>query len=180
MFADVKAFQKNSGVQIDWSNLTERDLIGYIVERSANGQTFTAINQQSPRSNANDKESYSAYDATPLAGVNYYRVKVLEVSGKIIYSKVLKVDLSGKQAGISVYPNPVIGNQVSVSINVKQGQYTVKVLNGAGQQVYSQRLIHQGGSITQTVELPSSVKPGIYNVMVTGDNYRESKMFIVQ
>jgi hypothetical protein len=115
-----------------------------------------------------------------MIGVNYYRVKVLEVSGKIIYSKVLKVDLSGKQTGISLYPNPVSGNQVSLSINVKQGQYTVKVLNGAGQQVYSQKLIHQGGSMTQTVELPSSVKPGIYNMMVTGDNYRESKMFIVQ
>ena len=180
MFADVKAFQKNSGVEVSWSNLTERDLISYTVERSANGQTFTTINQVAPRSNTNDKESYSAFDAAPITGVNYYRVKVLEVSGKIIYSKVMKVDLSGKQTGISLYPNPVSGNQVSLSINVKQGQYTVKVLNGAGQQVYSQRLIHQGGSMTQTVELPSSVKPGIYNMMVTGDNYRESKMFIVQ
>lgn len=180
MFADVRASQKNSGVEVSWSNLTERDLVSYVVERSANGQSFTAINQQAPRSNTNDKESYSAFDATPLAGVNFYRIKVLEVSGKIIYSKVLKVDLSGKQTGISLYPNPVIGTQVSVSINVKQGQYTVKVMNGAGQQVYSQRLIHQGGSMTQTVELPSSVKPGIYNMMVTGDNYRESKLFIVQ
>jgi hypothetical protein len=180
MFADVKAFQKNSGVEVSWSNLTERDLISYTVERSSNGQTFTSVNQVAPRSNANDKESYSAFDASPIAGVNYYRVKVLEVSGKIIYSKVLKVDLSGKQTGISLYPNPVSGNQVSLSINVKQGQYTVKVLNGAGQQVYSQRLIHQGGSMTQTVELPSSVKPGVYNMMVTGDNYRESKMFVIQ
>jgi hypothetical protein len=180
MFADVKAFQKNSGVEVSWSNLTERDLISYTVERSANGQSFTAFDQRAPKSNANDKESYSSYDATPLVGVNYYRIKALEISGKIVYSKVMKVDLSGKQTGISIYPNPVSGTQLSLSLNVKQGQYTVKVMNGAGQQVYSQRLIHQGGSMTQTVELPSSVKSGIYNMMVTGDNYRESKLFIVQ
>ncbi|HEY6503027.1 MAG TPA: T9SS type A sorting domain-containing protein [Chitinophagaceae bacterium] len=180
MFSNVKAYQKNSGVQIDWSNLTERDLVSYIVERSANGQNFTTINQQAPRSNNNDKESYFAFDASPLPGINFYRIKVMEVSGKIIYSKVLKVDLGGKQKGFTLYPNPVFGGQVSVSMNVKQGQYTVKVLNSAGQQVYTQRLNHQGGSMTQTVDLPSSVKPGVYNMVISGDGYREAKMFIVQ
>ncbi|MEI9807857.1 MAG: T9SS type A sorting domain-containing protein [Bacteroidota bacterium] len=180
MFADVKAFQKNNGVQIDWSNLTERDVVGYTIERSADGQNFTAIGQQSPRSNSNDKEMYTAFDAAPFAGVNFYRVKAQETTGKTIYSKSLKVDLAGKQAGFNLYPNPVNGGQVSVSMNVKPGQYTVKVMNSAGQQVYTQRLIHQGGSMTQTVELPSAVKSGVYNMMITGDNYRESKMFIVQ
>jgi len=180
MFADVKAFEKNNGVQIEWSNLTERDLIGYIVERSANGQSFTEIGQQAPRSNNNDKESYTAFDASPLTGFNFYRIKVREISGKIIYSKVLKVDRSGKQQGFGLYPNPVVDGQVSVSMNVKQGQYTVKVTNSAGQQIHTQRLVHQGGSMTQTVELPSTVKPGVYNMMISGDGYRESKMFIVR
>ncbi|MBL7743071.1 MAG: T9SS type A sorting domain-containing protein [Chitinophagaceae bacterium] len=178
MFANVKAFQKNSGVQVEWSNLTERDLIKYEVERSSNGQSFTVISQQLPRSNNNDKESYSAYDASPLSGVNFYRVKVYEIGGKIIYSKVLKVDLSGKQS-LSIYPNPVTNGQVSVSLNSKQGQYSVKILNSAGQQVYSQRLNHQGGMATQTVDI-STVKPGVYNILITGENFRESKMFIVQ
>jgi hypothetical protein len=179
MFADVKAYQRNSGIQIEWSNLTERDLVKYAVERSANGQAFTTISEQLPRSNNNDKESYSSYDGSPLQGINFYRIKVFEIGGKIIYSKVLKVDLSGKQEGFGLYPNPVTSGVVSVSINTKQGQYAVKVLNSAGQQVYSQRLNHQGGMITQTVDL-SSVKPGIYNMVITGENYRESKMFIIQ
>jgi hypothetical protein len=179
MFSAVKAYQKNSGVQIEWSNLTERDLVGYTIERSADGQNFMAIGQQAPRSNLNDKESYTAYDAAPLSGANFYRIRVLEISGKVILSKVLKVDIGGKQS-FTLYPNPVSGGLISVGINAKQGQYTVKVLNTAGQQVYSQRLVHQGGSLTQTVELPSSVKPGVYNMVISGDNYREAKMFVVQ
>lgn len=180
MFSDVKAYQKNSGVQIDWSNLTERDLVSYTVERSANGQTFTAIDQQAPRSNNNDKESYSAFDASPLSSVNFYRVKVIEISGKVIYSKVLKVDLGGKQSGFGLYPNPVNGGQVSISMNAAQGQYMIKVVNNAGQQVYMGKLNHQGGSMTQTIDLPSSVKAGVYNMVISGDNYRAAKMFIVQ
>ncbi|HLG39494.1 MAG TPA: T9SS type A sorting domain-containing protein, partial [Chitinophagaceae bacterium] len=180
MFYEVKAFQKNNGIQVEWTNLTERDLMNYIVERSSNGQDYIAINQQQPRSNLSDKESYSAFDAVPSSDVNYYRIKAFEISGKIIYSKVMKVETGKSIQGFALYPNPVRGSQVSVSISVKQGQYRVKVLNTAGQEVYSMRLNHQGGSMTQTIDLPSNIKPGVYNMMISGDNYREAKMFVVQ
>jgi len=180
MFADVKGYQKSNGVQIEWSNLTERDLTSYIVERSSNGLNYSEIAQQAPRSNYNDKQSYVAFDATPAMGTNYYRVKVLEINGKVIYSKVIRVDIAKAAQGFSLYPNPVKGNVVSVSINNNAGQYAVRVSTNSGQQVYSGKLNHQGGSMTQTIELPSSVKPGVYNIVISGDNYREAKMFVVQ
>jgi len=180
MFADVKGYQKNNGVQIEWSNLTERDLTTYVVERSSNGSNYTGIAQQAPRSNYNDKQSYTAFDATPSMGVNYYRVKVLEINGKVIYSKVIKVDIAKTAQGFSLYPNPVKGNTVSVSLNNKAGQYNVKISTNSGQQVYNVKINHQGGSMTQTIELPSSVKPGVYSIIISGDNYREAKMFVVQ
>ena len=180
MFADVKGYQKNNGVQIEWSNLTERDLTNYIVERSTNGTSYSEIAQQAARSNNNDKQSYVAFDATPVMGANYYRVKVNEINGKIIYSKVIRVDIAKSAQGFSLYPNPVTGNVISVSLNNKAGQYNVKVSTNGGQQVYSGKLNHQGGSMTQTIELPSSVKPGVYNIVISGDNYREAKMFVVQ
>jgi hypothetical protein len=179
MFNDVKAYEKNRGVQVEWTNLTERDLVNYIVERSANGVSFSTIDQQAPRSNNNDKEKYSSFDAAPLSGANFYRIKVLEISGKVIYSKVIRVEI-GKTAGFTLYPNPVKGNQVSVSMSNRQGQYTIKVLNVSGQEIFSQRIAHQGGSLTQNVELPASVKPGVYNMVVSGEGYREAKMFVVQ
>jgi hypothetical protein len=180
MFNNVKAYEKNHGVQIEWSNLTERDLINYVVERSADGVGFTSISQQLPRSNQNDKESYSAFDAAPFTGANFYRIKVFEISGKVIYSKVLKINIGGKQQNFTLYPNPVKGRQVSVSISNKKGQYSLKVLNSAGQEVYTQKIIHQGGSATLPMELPATIKEGVYNMMISGDNYRESKMFIVR
>jgi hypothetical protein len=180
MFADVKAFQKNGSVQIDWTNLTERDLIKYEVERSADGRSFTAFSFENARANNNDKQSYSVDDIAPLNGANFYRVKAYEIGGKMIYSKVLKVEIGGKQGAFSIYPNPVVGNQLSLSLSVKQGQYTVRVLNTSGQEVFNQRLNHPGGALTQTISLPSSVKPGVYNITVNGDNYRQAKMFVVQ
>ena len=181
VFADVKAYGKNNGVQIEWSNLTEKDVAEYTIERSTNGRDFSAIGKQLPTSNQNDKTSYNAFDATPGAGANYYRIKAEETTGKIVYSKILSVDLGKTNQGLKLYPNPVSGNQVTVSLsNVKRGQYNLRVINTAGQDIFKQLINNQSSSLTQTLDLPSTVKPGVYNLVVTGDDYRESKMFIVQ
>jgi hypothetical protein len=83
--------------------------------------------------------------------------------------------------GLKLYPNPVSGNQVTVSLsNVKRGQYNLRVINTAGQDIFKQIINNQSSSLTQTLDLPSTVKPGVYNLVVTGDDYRESKTFIVQ
>lgn len=179
-FSDVKAFEKGTGVQIEWTNLTEKDVLTYTVERSANGLDFTPISQVGSRSNQSDKQSYLSFDASPLSGTNYYRIKVLEADGKIVLSKVLKVDIGRNVKGISVYPNPVTGNDITIGFTAVKGQYVLRVINNAGQEVYSKQLVHLGGSISQSVELPGSLRTGVYNLMISGDNYRETKMFIMQ
>jgi hypothetical protein len=180
IFANVKAYEKNNGVQIEWSNLTEKDVASYSVERSTNGTDYTSIAQQLPTSNQNDKVDYSAFDANPAQGVNYYRIKGLETTGKIVYSKVLTVNLGSANKGLKVYPNPVRGNQVTINLsNVKRGQYTLRVINMAGQDIHRQILNNQGSTLTQTLDLPS-IKAGVYNVLIVGDNYRETKTFVVQ
>jgi hypothetical protein len=181
VFGDVKAYEKNNGVQIEWSNLTEKDVAGYTVERSANGSDFSAIGQQLPTSNQNDRADYDAFDAAPLQGTNYYRIKAVETTGKIVYSKVLSVILGNITQSLRLYPNPVSGNQVTISLsNVRRGQYNLRVVNTAGQDIYKQAITNQGSTTTQTIVLPSSIKPGVYNMIITGSDYRENKMFIVQ
>lgn len=181
VFADVKAYEKNNGVQVEWSNLTEKDVAEYTIERSGNGRDFSAIGKQLPTSNQDHKASYIAFDAIPNAGANYYRIKAQETTGKIVYSKVLSVSLGKANSGLRLYPNPVSGNQVTVSLsNVKQGKYNLRVVNTAGQDIFKQVINNQSNSLTQTLDLPSSVKPGVYNMIITGDNYRETKTFIVQ
>ncbi len=181
VFGDVKAYEKNNGVQIEWSNLTEKDVAGYTVERSANGSDFSAIGQQLPTSNQNDRADYDAFDAAPLQGTNFYRIKAEETTGKIVYSKVLTVNLGSASQGMRLYPNPVSGNQVTITLsNVRRGQYNLRVVNAAGQDIHKQAITNPGSTTTQTIDLPSSIKPGVYNMIITGSDYRENKMFIVR
>jgi len=181
IFANVKAYEKNGGVQVDWSNLTEKDVATYDVERSSNGADFSSISQQLATSNQNDKVDYSAYDANPAQGMNYYRIKAQETTGKIVYSKILSVAIGSSNQSLRLYPNPVKGNQITLSMsNIKRGQYTLRVINAAGQDIFKQVINNQSTSLTQTLDLPVSIKAGVYNMVIHGDNYRETKTFIVQ
>ena len=181
LFDDVKAYQKDSGVQIEWSNLTEKDVAIYSVERSVNGNDFIAFDQQLAASNQNNKVNYKAFDPNPVTGVNFYRVRAQELSGKVFYSKVLNVDLAKNKKGLGLYPNPVSGNTITISLSaVKRGQYNLQIINMSGQVIDKQSIFCRGTSITQTHNLPSVIKPGMYNIIVTGEGYRESKSFLYQ
>jgi Secretion system C-terminal sorting domain len=177
---NVKAFEKGSAIQIEWTNLTETELVGYFVERSANGRDYSTVGQVAPRANSGDRESYTSIDAAPLAGVSYYRIRATEVDGKSVYSKAIRVILGDNPKGLSLYPNPVRGNEVSIGFSAAKGQYNLRVMNTAGQEVYTQRLSHPGGTITQNITLPSSLKSGVYSLQISGDNFREAKMFVIQ
>jgi len=179
LFNNVKAYEKGAGVQIEWTNLTEKDVVSYSVERSVNGRDFISISQLSARSNVSDAQSYLSFDGAP-SSTNFYRIKVVEADGHIVYSKLMKVDIGKSPKGLILYPNPVVGNDISIGFTAATGQYNLSVVNAAGQQVYSQKISHAGGTVSQAITLPSTIKGGVYNMMISGDNYKETKMFVIQ
>ncbi|MGK2861983.1 MAG: T9SS type A sorting domain-containing protein [Chitinophagaceae bacterium] len=182
VFANVKAYEKNNGVQIEWTNLTEKDVVKYSIEHSVNGRDFSAIGKRLPANNQNDEASYNAFDAAPVAGINYYRIMAEETTGKKVYSKILTINLNKANKGLKVYPNPVSGTQVTFSLsNIEKGGYKLRIINTAGLDIYKQTVSIQGSNLTQTLELPASIKPGVYCLVVSGGkDYKESRLFVVK
>lgn len=181
LYDSVAAYLKNNVVNIEWSNLTERDIATYFVERSVNGKDFSIISQHLPKSNRDDKASYLSIDPEPVPGTSYYRIKTIERNTKIIFSRIMRVEIDKPIQNFTLYPNPLKGSHLSLSLSgVKEGKYCIRVINTAGQSLHQKDIISQGDFTTQLLELPSHIKPGIYTVLVKGDNYQQSKMFIVQ
>jgi hypothetical protein len=180
-FGNVRAYQQGNGIKIDWSNLTESSVVDYKVERSANGRDFTSLSALTAIKNDGNRADYSFVDAAPVNGVNYYRIQSLELDGKKLYSVIVKVDIKGTKGVITLYPNPVTDGQMVVQTpDLKRGSYNLTVVNAVGQQVYSKALSHAGGFVTQSIQLPASLKPGIYNLQMVGDGVKLTKTFIVQ
>jgi len=177
---DVKAYNIGNRNRVEWTNLTEIDVVAYEVERSLNGTQFTSMASVAARSNTNDKESYYEYDLQ-AAPVTYYRIKVTSRDGKIVYSPIVKVatNLTVKQ-DIVLYPNPVTGKQFTMQMNSAAGNYFVKIYSANGQIVKTEIVMHPGGSYSKTIELPGQLQAGQYYLQVSGGEKILTSKFIIQ
>ncbi len=180
-FSNIRAFEKQQGIQIEWTAYQEENLSRYSVERSADGITYNSIGEVASRNSAIETK-YGFFDASPIQGVNFYRLRTIDFDSKFAYSSIVKVNLDKTVKDISLYPNPATGGYISFQgADLAKGNYIVKVYNSAGMQVMGQSFTHTGGAINQTLKLPAGIKSGMYSLqLVNGDVKLMSKTFVVQ
>ncbi len=177
---NVKAYKSGSRNIIEWTNLTESDVINYELEKSIDGTRFETMSSFAPKTNANSREDYVEYDLHP-SPVTYYRIKVISLGSRNVYSPVVKVAAIGTlQQDIVLYPNPVTGKQFTLQMNSAAGNYTVRVYGANGQVIKTETLKHPGGSFSKTIELPGQLQSGQYYLQVTGGEQILTSKFIIQ
>jgi hypothetical protein len=179
-FTNVKAYQKGNDIQVEWNLGNESSISRYEVEKSADGRTFTKAAAQAIRAITGSSQPYNWLDASANSGNNFYRIKAIEQNGQYKYSQVVNVKLGNTNGGISVYPNPVKGSNMSLQfVNQPKGKYAIQLFNNLGQEVYRTEFNHIGGSATQTIQLNNQVAKGIYQLQViNGDTKITSKVIL--
>ncbi len=169
-FGTIKASQINTGVQVDWFSYTETNVDHYEVEKSTNGDTYSVIGKVPGAGNSTSRKDYSWKDPVSTDGIFFYRVKVVDIDGRINYSPMTRINVTQPSvAGLVLFPNPVMDKKLTVQAGfLPAGQYKVVAFDQSGSPVYQQSFDHNGGSFTQFIQLPSSVKLGIYTVTLSG------------
>jgi hypothetical protein len=161
----IKGTKQGVSHLIDWKvSCTAGTSLTLTLERSADGRSFSAIHNQL----ANDVrclQPFSYVDASPLAAVNYYRIKITTADGVNKYSTI--VVLLNKEKGfelISVAPNPVKDNAVLTITSAKAGKIDVLIRDIAGKFIEKQSyaIIAGSNAINLTVE---NMSAGTYSIM---------------
>ncbi|MEO6219085.1 MAG: T9SS type A sorting domain-containing protein, partial [Ginsengibacter sp.] len=175
---NVKAYQKNAGVQVEWTAQQESNIYSYEVEKSQNGQQFTKVGSVQARGNSSVVINYKLFDSNPFSGVNFYRIKIIE-AGKVTYSQVLKVSIgTGSINKIAIYPNPIHGNKIALQVNLPKGSYTITLTNKLGQQLMNKVMGHAGGSATENIEPSKLFAAGVYQLKLTGGGFNITRQLI--
>jgi hypothetical protein len=90
---------------LQWKIAQQQDAKEFTVEESNDGITFRTLGTIT----AGAGDTYSITDAQVNTGKNYYRLKTLELSGKVNYSNIILISLKPGIV-VSMYPNPVKDN----------------------------------------------------------------------
>ena len=171
---DFKVAKLENSNMLEWSTATEINNSGFAIERGADGIGFTKIADvltKAEYGNSSTKLSYFYYDAKPLAGNNYYRLKQTDKDGRFSYSVV--VLLKGNIANIltisSIYPNPVRRNinMILTSPSVEKVNLVITDLSGKVVIQTAVQLLSGDNTITLPV---NKLSPGTYIIKTVCTN----------
>nr|WP_294897598.1 T9SS type A sorting domain-containing protein [uncultured Pedobacter sp.] len=169
------AAASNNQAKLSWETASEANNNRFEVQRSSDNKTYTTVATITGNGTSSQKSSYTAYDANPQNGVNYYKLVQIDNDGTIKELAIKSVNFSfAKAASVSVYPNPASG-VLNVNINAEKAQTAKATLTGSNGAVYlSQTLQLSTGANTATINLNSNIAPGQYVLTVVGADIQES------
>ena len=168
--------------KLNWTVANEINMHHYIVERSVNGQTFTAVGQLSAKGNTTVTAKYDLTDDVNNLNATtvYYRLNMVENSGNSKYSNTLSFRLSNKASiGLAVHPNPAT-SYVVLKINaVKDGIAIVRITDMYGKVVSIQNSRVSAGSNAVNFSDLTKMAGGNYNVQVILDGEVMNEKLII-
>jgi Secretion system C-terminal sorting domain len=132
---------KNKGSEniLLWTTATESEFSHYAVERSNDGRTFETLGKVLPEfANSETEQNYSYTDEYPFKGINYYRLKMVDLDGSSEYSRTIAVFMEDADSGISLFPNPAT-NFIEVKGVIAENTI-VRFMNSSGTVVNVQSL----------------------------------------
>lgn len=160
-------------VALQWTTGSEQNVDHFEVERCLDGIHFRTVLTVKAVGNSRTEQQYTGNDMSPGVGMNYYRLKEVDLDGNFTYSPVIVVRMGKKSVEPLIYPNPVEG-----SINIVAGRETMKEVN-----VYdvsgrrSAQVINR--SALSTVSIPcSNLAQGVYIVEIKTATQRYLKKVI--
>ncbi|RYF87816.1 MAG: T9SS type A sorting domain-containing protein, partial [Chitinophagaceae bacterium] len=176
-----KGTKQSNGHLLDWKvTCYNTPTVTMVLERSADGRNFKPLNSQTETS-LRCLQPFSFMDAAPLAGINYYRLKSMDIDGKVTYSTI--VALLNKDKGfelVSLVPNPVRTDAVLSITSANRSIIEIVVSDLSGKQLNKQRVnLISGNNL-----LPLNVRnlpAGTYQVSgLTADGVSRTLRFVKQ
>lgn len=173
---DVSDF--DIGNMLTWQTTTEVDNKEFVIERSADGQTYKTIGTVDGKGTTIDKQDYSFLDISADKGLARYRLKQVNLDGTHQYSNVIKIDKRASNNFTITSMTPLEeGGIVEISLAVKRPStvsYSVMKLNEKTIFTASQTL--KTGKNILSLDL-SEYEVGSYEIFIQGEKEAESIVF---
>jgi hypothetical protein len=157
---DFQVKSKQKSALLTWTTTSEKDNAFFNIEQSTNGTDFQTIGQVKGHGTTSSENKYAFTDATPSVGINYYRLKQVDLNGKATYSAVQTV-LMGK-TGL-VVKTTLVRDALDI-VTTDESSTPLSIFSMTGQEVLNIKV--QGSQRLNISTLPA----GLYIIQTgTGD-----------
>jgi hypothetical protein len=161
----------NKAVLLNWATANEENNSHFVIEHTTDARKWSAIGKVKA---ADEKQSVYKYDFVhkrPAKGVNYYRLRQVDIDGHQAYSSIQKVWMQESQySNVTLYPNPV-RDRLYIDNTRPHESNTFVIMDMNGRAIRS-----FNGALN---EIPvHDLNTGMYILQITDESGTQQKRFV--
>jgi hypothetical protein len=158
-----QAERRGSTSLLSWQTATEFNASHFEIQRAGEDKAFATIGRVNAFGTTSEIQSYAFPDERPLFGMNYYRLRQVDVDGRAEYSDIRTVRFDDNARGMQVWPNPA-RNMIAISLDQPLQECDLSLINMEGKPVLSK---HEEGQLAFHQLDLTGLMPGVYQLIVT-------------
>ena len=164
--------------ELEWTTVNESSNEYFIIERSANGNDWTAIGRINCLGSGTD-HTYVYKDIDPYPDISYYRLNQFFSEGSHTYSAIRKLGSKNlNRVALSVYPNPV-AQDLQITYTLAENEtIALKIFNVKGELLQSMTIAGKKGINSVNPPLTRELISGYYYLTVSTSDNQQSVRFI--
>lgn len=168
-----KATAVGSKTLLEWKTASELNNSHFEIERSPDAINFEKIGEMDGAGNSNIEIHYEHTDEFPMGGINYYRLKQVDLNEAFEFSNIVSVYFE-ESLSISVFPNPA-SQQIFVQLKDNQNDLRLQIFNLTGQLLMESMLPKGDNRAEMDV---SKLPKGVYHVRIMGNQTMLTQQFV--
>ncbi|MBK9329701.1 MAG: T9SS type A sorting domain-containing protein [Sphingobacteriales bacterium] len=177
-FTGIHIGDKN---RLDWMTVSEKNTFRFVVEKSLDGINWFYVGEKPAAGNSATTLRYDLFDYYPVAGNNYYRLKMIDMDSTFEYSNIINIPIATSNITgiIGVFPNPT-SQDITILISSSSSQNAaIAIYDVLGKVVKTTTVSLLTGVNSNTLNL-SSLANAAYMLVLTDKNGTEYKYKIVK
>ncbi len=174
---------ENLVVDLSWATMMESGVSYFAIERSADGTNFEEIDSVKSKMNISTQDfqlQYQYADAHPLAGMSYYRVRIVGRNGFNNQSPVIIIK-NNQAEGTKIYPTIVQNNMVFVQSEKNLHAVKMEFFDLSGRKISETNWATLIGTQNTQVSTSGYLPTGTYLARLTANGQNvKTQLLIVQ
>lgn len=160
-----KGTLQNRKAHLQWKTAAEIKPVTYEIEKSKDGIYFTSTHQLS--GNPHQSENEYEYIDNSFLNKSFYRIKIVEQNGHLIYSKIILLQEDKELISLINLVNPFLNTLSFQLYNHSMPERAIAELTDLnGRMIYSRNLNLSNGLNTLMLENTDKISAGIYFLLI--------------
>jgi hypothetical protein len=171
-FSSFEGRNVNGNTNLTWNVGAEENVSHYEVEKSSDNRNYSMIGNV----DAKDQTSYSFLDTKATPATTYYRVKAVDLDGKLTFSPIVTMKAGKSSITLRGFPMPVI-NDFTLQHPTATTESQISISSAEGREV---KVLAPAKGSQQTFISLSSLNAGVYIVRYNNGNGEVETLKIVK